>query len=167
MSDHNSSSSQIKNYILQLNQLYAGGNFLDENFSAKLSIVNEATAFIPPADGVHSVAEILWHCTYWRTVNLNRFQGNNRYREETIDEMDWIKLDELKKKGWSVLRAEFDQSQAALTELLVDKTDNYLENEYEAGKTFGYLIDGTIQHDAYHLGQIGLVIKCLRLKKVL
>jgi len=66
------SNSRIKNYIQQLEQLYGGGSWNDESFTGKLKTVDEQKVFMQPIQSKHCIAEIVWHCTYWRTVLLKQ-----------------------------------------------------------------------------------------------
>jgi uncharacterized damage-inducible protein DinB len=156
------SSIKIKNYREQLEKLYHGGNWVDESFIGKLDPLTEDAAFTQPIPRVHSVAEIVWHCIYWRTVTLHRLRGEgNTYRDATAEQLNFLSLDELKTKGWSTIRQELLDTQTELVELLQTQNDAFLQNEYQPGFTFDFLLQGTIQHDYYHLGQVGLVVKML------
>jgi len=156
------SNTKVKNYISKFEQVYGGGNWLAENFEAKLNAITEKQAFARPIPGVHSVAEIIWHCIYWRTVLLKRIEGNLSYRSETVDTLNFLTIEDLQKKGWPNLLQELSETQCTLLKLLSLKNDSFLELEYEPGHTYDYIIEGTLQHDLYHLGQIGLVLKILK-----
>lgn len=152
------SNSRIKNHIRQLEQLYGGGSWNDESFTGKLKTIDEQKAFVQPIPGRHCIAEIVWHCTYWRTVLIKRIQGDNAFRERTVNDQNFLPLQALQQKEWGNLFTEFKQSQELVITLLSTKNDEFLEGEYQDGKKFDYLVEGIIHHDIYHLGQIGLVI---------
>ncbi|MGH2568080.1 MAG: hypothetical protein ACRDGA_07040, partial [Bacteroidota bacterium] len=57
---------------------------------------------------------------------------------------------------------ELAQTQLEISHQLSTKRDTFLEEEYQPGYTFDHHMEGIIQHDLYHLGQIGLVIKIIR-----
>ena len=154
---------RINNYIRQIRQLYEGGSWQGESYSAKLKDVNEQTAFAQPVSGNHSVAEILWHVVFWRTIILRRIGGEIEFSEKTKEEQNFLSPESLSKKGWSNLIKEFNQSQKKLVELLESQNDDFLDNKYQ-DDNFDYLIEGIIHHDVYHLGQIGLVISILKNK---
>lgn len=156
------SNTKIKHHIYRLEQTLHGGNWLAESFDGKLAHLAEHEAFASPAPGIHSVAEIVWHCIYWRKVTRKRLEGDNRYREETIEKLNWLSLDELKKMGWEQIKRGLSETQADLIAYLHEKNDLFLEKEYQPGYTHEFLIEGTIQHDIYHLGQVGLVLKMVR-----
>lgn len=156
---------KIKDYTRQLQQIFHGGNWLAESFEGKLKGLTDSEIFTQPVEGVHSVAELVWHCTYWRNVTIKRMEGNTRYRDETIEKLNFIPLPELKSMGWAEIFRQLRETQSGLLKLLDGEDDSFLMNEYQPGYSFGFLIEGTIHHDAYHLGQIGLVLKILKTKK--
>ena len=156
---------RIENYIRQLGQLYEGGSWNDECFMDKLKTVDDKRALLQPIPGKHCIAELVWHCTYWRTV-LSRFlQGDNGFRERTIEDQNFLSRESLQQKGWTSVLSDFKESQTCLIALLSTKHDDFLEEEFREGKTFDYIIEGVIHHDLYHLGQIGLVISMLNSAK--
>ena len=159
------SASKVKDYVRQLEQLYHGGSWQNENFVDKLKDVDEAQAFAEPVPGVHSIAEIVWHCIYWRTVLIKRMEGNQKYRDETVGQQNFLPVHELRLRGWAALKQVFEETQATLIKQLYANNDRFLANQYQSGYTFDYHVEGIIQHDVYHLGQIGLVKRILSLKK--
>ncbi len=160
------SNSRIKNYILQLTQLYDGGSWNDECYLEKLKSIDEQKAFIQPLPAKHSVAEILWHVIYWKTILIKTIQGDMEFRKKTEKDYNFLPLETLKQKGWNNLVVEFKQSQESLISLLNAKNDEFLEEEFKSGYKFDYIIEGLIHHDIYHLGQIGLVISMLNRKPI-
>jgi uncharacterized damage-inducible protein DinB/heme-degrading monooxygenase HmoA len=156
------SRAKILLYIKQLEQTYHGGNWLDESLMGKLTGLTAERAFTAPIAGVHSVAEIVWHCLYWRTVLIQWLQGDNAYRDETRALLNFLPREALKEKGWEPLCDELQSTQVTLRALLLEKDDRFLREEYLPGHTFEDAVVGTIQHDIYHLGQIGLVLKVLK-----
>jgi uncharacterized damage-inducible protein DinB len=155
--------TRINNYIRQLQQLYEGGSWNGESYREKLRAVNEETAFTQPKPGNHSVAEILWHVIFWRTIILRRLGSEIEFSEKTKEEQNFLSPKSLMKKGWSNLVDEFNQSQKELINLLKTRNDDFLDNKYQSDN-FDFLIEGIIHHDVYHLGQIGLVISILKNK---
>jgi uncharacterized damage-inducible protein DinB len=152
------SNARIKNYVRQLDQVFGGGSWNNESFTEKLKAVDERKAFTQPAPDRHCVAEIVWHCAYWTTVLIKRIQGDHGFCERTYDDQNFPPLQTLQLKGWDNVLAEFKRSHEQLIALLSGKTDDFLEEEYHIGKTYGHIVEGVIHHDIYHLGQIGFVL---------
>jgi uncharacterized damage-inducible protein DinB len=159
---YNVSNTKIRIYIEQIERLYWGGNWVGESFNGKLKELKSEHVFSAPVPGVHSVAEIVWHCIYWRTVTLRRLHGDqNKYRNATMEIQNFLPVRDLQAKGWKQILDELEETQISLLDFLKDKTDSFLQNEYQPGYNYDFLLEGTIQHDFYHLGQVGLVLKIL------
>ncbi|MDB5200805.1 MAG: hypothetical protein JWQ27_214 [Ferruginibacter sp.] len=158
------SQSMISRSRKQFMKLYEGENWLDETLLKKLETETEETVFTQPLEGVHSVAELVWHLIYWRTCFIKRLEGDAGYRDRTVDEFNFLPLAELHKKGWPSLLQDLAETQTRIVDLLAGKADDFLEELYDGKNTYGYLLQGLIEHDAYHLGQIGLVQKIRRLE---
>lgn len=155
------SNNLVRKYIQQLTDLFDGNNWTDENFVKKVSSISEETAFKQPFPGNHSVAEILWHCIYWRKAVLKRCQNDLKFEEQTEKEQNFLSLELLRKKGWGRLINELEETQENLIKFLITKTDDFLEKEFKPGRKIKFEIEGLIHHDYYHLGQMGLVISIL------
>lgn len=153
------SDGKIKDYIRQLNELFNGESWHSESFSEKLKDVDKSLAFEQPVSGVHSIAEIIWHCIYWRRVFIKCAEGDKDYRNNTVETLNFLPVEALREKGWGALWKELIQTQEGIIELLEGKTDDFLLKTAPGGDTFGYILEGIVQHDIYHLGQIGLVKK--------
>lgn len=153
----------IEDIIQQLNDLDNGDLWLDENFDKKLSHISDRNAFISPIPEMHSVAELISHLIVWRKVNLKRLNGE-KVKLQVDDPANWKTNDELRIKGWKELEHEFYQSKQEVIALLKGKDDTYLDTvSTHYGKDFKYLFQGLVQHDLYHLGQLGITIKYLLL----
>jgi len=159
------SNAKVRMYVQQFVQNYEGGSWQAENFIDKLNDVDESLAFQQPMPGVHSVAEIVWHCCYWRTVLINSLNGDYGYRERTMGELNFLPLEAVRKKGWKTLLSDLELTQKVLLVMLGRMRDRDLLKEYTPGHTFDHMIVGIVQHDIYHLGQIGLVKKIVSTNK--
>jgi uncharacterized damage-inducible protein DinB len=151
----------IKKYVHQLQQAYYGGNWLDEDMEKKLRLINDENAFFKPDSYVHSVAEVVSHIVEWRKELLERFQFG-RFPKLKIDSPNnWIPNDTLKRNGWAYLKAQLEETQGEIVALLEAKDDSFLELNWAGQEDYGHLVTGLIEHDIYHLGQIGLIYKMI------
>ncbi len=158
-------SARLAAYLEQLREEYGGGGWYGESFIDKLNSLDEETVFTQPAPGRHSVAELLAHVTYWRTVLVKYIEGDREYRDRTVETMDFRRADELRTIGWKRLYDSFCESQQTLLSLLESKDDAFLDRDYVEGKTFDRIVRGVVHHDIYHLGQIGFVLALLNRRK--
>lgn len=151
----------IKNFVQQLKDNQDGDNWLDESFRKKLEKVNAKNAFVRPVPEVHSVAELVAHILTWRIEGVKKLQGMKSTVTMHSPE-NWRTNNELREVGWEKLKTDLFSTQKELVELLEDKSDDYLtSNDYVAGYSYKYLVEGLIHHDIYHLGQIGITLKLL------
>lgn len=159
------SAARIKRHITKLNLLMDGEAWVGENFLNKLQGLEESHAFMAPLPGINSIAALICHCTYWQMVAVQRILGNHSYRDQTVGELNFPPLASLQAKGWDTIKNEFIRSHHKLLETIGRQTDDFLGREYHPGHSYDYLIDGIIQHNAYHLGQVVLILKMLRQPK--
>lgn len=150
-------------YLENFKEIYNGEPWLGESYAAKLSDVTEAEAFTQPVNNVHSIAELVAHVIYWRSPIIKKLKGEKDYVGKMDSPENWPTLDELKAKGWMKLLEEFDESQNQLVTLLRSAKPHFFMDEYKPGVTWERLIEGVVQHDIYHLGQLGLVKKMIRM----
>ncbi len=154
----------IQNIVSQFQDIQEQELWLDENFKKKIDNLSDELAFERPLSDLHSVAELISHILVWRKETILKLNGKSA--NLTIESPEnWLPNEVLKETGWKKLKADFYNSQKEIIELIENKSDDYLEKECAAGYKFKYLIEGLIHHDLYHLGQIGIVIKFLNLKK--
>lgn len=134
-----------------LNTIYNGEPWFGESLLTKVSNVTEAQAFQPAHPGEHTIAEIVSHMEFWRRSILAQLRGDSNGHFTGDNPENWPELDRLKKRGWAAVKKAFEETQSALVKELGAKKS--LPEEL-AGT-----IAGTLQHDVYHIGQIGLVKK--------
>ena len=122
--------------------------------------------FIRPSPEVHSVAELIAHGTAWRKDAIVKIETGRGDLTEA-DKADWPDLEELKLLGWEEIYSEYADSVNQLIRLLEGKDDPFLEEmyfdpEFDGDFPFSFTLIGILQHDIYHLGQLGLVIRMIR-----
>ncbi|MEO7209660.1 MAG: DinB family protein [Chitinophagaceae bacterium] len=152
-------------YLRQMEQLISGGSWQGESFREKLKNIKEQDFFRQPIESIHSIGEMIWHCIYWKTVLLERFKGNENYRDETVHAFNFRKRDDLMKAGMQQLLDLFYTTSEEIMLVLKTKDDHFLAEKNSSGIIMEFYVEGIVQHDIYHLGQIGLVQKMLALNK--
>ena len=111
--------------------------------------------------GLNSIWQILKHMLEWRKTNMKRVNGkilsapSNNYIDKITDQSE---------SGWKKLKSEFNTSQIEWLQFIQDFDLKKFDIVYEANQhTYYEHIQGVLQHDVYHLGQIVLIKKMLRL----
>ncbi|NAY90444.1 DinB family protein [Muricauda sp. JGD-17] len=161
-------NSAIQNIIYQLEDIQYGKPWIGSTFLNRLKQVDENEYFERPIKDLHSVAEIISHLTLWRSEAILKIRTGEGSCTDDCEE-NWLTNDKLKVVGWKKIKSSYDKTLSDLIELLHSKNDDFLAEQYydtdfKGLYTYNWLLNGMIQHDAYHLGQIGIVIKYLNMK---
>jgi uncharacterized damage-inducible protein DinB len=151
------------NYITNFTQLYDKGAWFGDTYMEKLADVTEKEAFTPPMKGVHTIAELVAHVIYWRSPVIKKLKGDKDYAASVDSPGNWQTLEQLKEKGWKNLLQEFAESQKQLLAALKNAKPEFFKEEYSSGNSWDYVTEGIVQHDIYHLGQLALVKKMIRM----
>lgn len=151
----------VNNFIRQLHELQEGSPWFDQSLRDKLNHLDEATAFARPHPALHSVAEHVSHMLEWRKECILRFNGGKT--ELMHSPADWRTNEELKMIGWRKLLNAFYDSTQHMIALIEGKPDEFLDTIFmDTDYNYKYLVEGIIEHDIYHLGQIGITLKFLQ-----
>ena len=151
-------NANIKNILRLLNAGFHGGAWHGPSLLelTKGLKVKEAAH---KAGNIHTIAELIYHITSWRLFVLKKIQGDAVYNieDEKKNFGDIRKVDEFELEA---LMMELTLSQDELTRALEDKDDTFLQQVVPGAEyTFDTLLNGIIQHDVYHSGQIAVIRK--------
>jgi uncharacterized damage-inducible protein DinB len=108
--------------------------------------------------GLNSIWQIVHHMTCWRQTLLERLQGE---KVPSPPDNYFITITDVSSQAWEQLLEALKASQKALLAYLSEDIDM---DEKPAPSTYTRyeLLQGVLQHDAYHLGQIILIKKMLQ-----
>ena len=150
-------TQELTQYINQWRSGLVGEPWIDETFAKKFERVNEENAFLQPLPGVHSVAQLVSHLVEWQLSIFNIWKGGRR--TVTMESgLNWLDNPALQTHGWAALKGRFTQVQEEMILFLSAQDDDFLEKIDAEGHTNKYYLEGIIDHNMYHLGQIGLVL---------
>lgn len=148
----------------QLESIYNGHPWYGDSLLQKLEPIGPEEAFTEVLPGTHTIAQITAHILTWRRVLSEYLKGNAAYYDNIGPEQDWPANTALQAKGWKTILAELADNQRELASLLAPCSDELLDRVYTKTYTYRFLIEGIIQHDVYHTGQIGLLISAIKNK---
>ncbi len=148
----------------QLKEAFEGDPWFGRSVKSLLKDVEESIAFEKP-NGEHSILELLWHIIIWREFTINRLRKDEKRSLQYFEDNDWQLLVHTDKNLWKKGLKRLDETQSELLEKLQQYDDTIL-NEIVAGRKYNFrkLLDGIIQHDIYHIGQIAYLTKSLQKK---
>ena len=139
--------------------LYAGDPWIGVNIMDSIKKISAGQANKKIGDH-NSIWEILNHVIEWRSNVLQRIQGkvlispDNNYFSPIDDDSEF---------AWQNTVDRLTTSQESWVKLLNKFREEDLENSYPVnGMSYYEHIHGILQHDAYHLGQINLLLKLVK-----
>lgn len=146
----------------QLTVTYDGDPWYGPSIKTVLESIDPGCAYDSPGNGVHSIAELVAHMISWRAFTERQLRGEADHQPGQEETFDWRQFSSDKKIAWDTMRKRFGANQQQLL-MLLDQRDNSLLEQIVAGKsyTFRYLLNGLIQHDIYHLGQVVYIQRVL------
>lgn len=119
-----------------------------------------------PIPGAHSIWEIVLHMTGWvREVRRRLEQGKPRMP----DDGDWPDSPQATEGNWWQSLDELQTAHAELREALqqfpetklTDNVGTAQDQSLGSGVSYMVMLQGLLQHDAYHLGQVALLKRAL------
>src|SRR6478609_3533966 len=152
---------EIDQIIETMQQVMDGQPWFGRPLFSLLNEVHPADVFKKPNDEGHSLIELVYHMITWTEFTLHRVEGRNEPDLAAIESQDWRNIDPMQhtwSKGLETLRLYHDE----IIRLLHQKDDSFLDQPVEYREyNFRLLLNGLIQHDIYHLGQIAYLTKWL------
>lgn len=137
--------------------LYHGDPWIDVTIMDTLAPITAAQAAQKVIPNWNSIWQIVNHLISWRLNVLRRLQGEtmvspaDNYFEPVQDTSD---------AAWQSTLRNLAESQQKWLDLLENFSENNFDTIYTANPlTYYEHIQGILQHDAYHLGQIVLLAK--------
>ena len=152
----------LNEVISQLDVVYNGSPWYGRPVREILHRINPQKAGQRPQEGGHSIFELAEHMLSWRNYLLEKLRGNHTFTIEVNDQRDWKPPQPVSENDWQSLLYAFDENQSNL----LSKLRNAKENELGGmvpGKNYKFrpLIEGIVQHDIYHAGQLVTTAKSL------
>ena len=154
-------TKEINNYISEFENIYNGEPWYGKSLMAVIQTGDAKNVFKKEKPTAHSAYEIVHHLYTWRDLLVKRLNGDTTSSIETGSKDDWAPLPKEKNgTAWKALVKKLEQNQADLVKALAKWEDEALDKNF-AGTNYPLrtFLNGQIQHDIYHIGQIALAIK--------
>jgi uncharacterized damage-inducible protein DinB len=148
---------ETKRITKLLDDIYQGSPWIDVNLTGALKNISAEQAAKKVSPQWNSIWEIVNHLISWRLNVLQRIQ------DEVIDSPAnnyFTPVKDVSEEAWQNTLKKLEDSQQQWMLVLEKFKKKDLEKNYPAnGMSYYEHIQGIIQHDAYHLGQIVLLAK--------
>lgn len=155
--------NEVKKIRSKLEEIYFGPAWHGPAIKELLKGVTAKKALVKPVKGVHSIWELVLHLTTWTEVTVKRVRGEKV--SQISSEKDWPAYADGTEKGWKKTLQTLDLQQKKLLQYLAKTKDSRLpEKVKKSGSRLDTLLYGTINHEMYHAGQIGVLKKLIENK---
>lgn len=154
-------TKEINNYISEFETIYNGQPWYGKSLMGVLENADAKDVFKKQNGHGHSAYEVAYHLYAWRDLLAKRLNGDTKSSIEVNSKHDWPTLPkEQTTATWNELIKKIERNQQELVQSLEKWTDESLEKDF-AGSNYSLrtFLNGQIQHDIYHIGQIALAIK--------
>ena len=146
----------------QLKDAYDGEPWFGRSLNEILNEIDTEIIFEKP-EGQHSIVELLWHMITWKEFTISRLRNDGNTSVKYFEENDWRELDHSDKNLWQQGLQQFSKLHNELLEVIRQQKDEILSQRVSERKyDFRKLLNGIVQHDIYHLGQIAYIKKMLQ-----
>ena len=147
----------------QLKDAYDGEPWFGRSLNEILNEIDTEIIFEKP-EGQHSIVELLWHMITWKEFTISRLRNDENKPVKYFEENDWRELGHSDKTLWQQGLQRFSKLHNELLEVVIrQQKDEILSQRVNDRKyDFRKLLNGIVQHDIYHLGQIAYIKKMLQ-----
>ena len=155
-------NKEIQSIIRNLENTLDGTPWFGRAVYEILGETDESKVMVKPGGTEHSLLELLYHMITWAHFTLNRLQQNKKTNVKYFENLDWRKIDP-KKHSWKKAVAGLKKIHKDIVNLLQKKDDSFLKEKVDHREyNYRFLLNGLIQHNIYHLGQIAYLNKMLK-----
>jgi hypothetical protein len=149
-------SARMKN---ELERAHYGEAWHGPALRITLQGVTAEMAAARPIPSAHSIWEIVMHVHTWLTEVRRRLSDPAR---DLSPSEDWPPVDVSGEAAWQQTLAALDNAHGQLRDSLGDLSEERLREKVAGTEYSNYvMLEGAIQHHAYHAGQIALLKKAL------
>ena len=154
-------NNEMQSIIRNLENTLEGAPWYGRPVYALLEEIDAKIVYTKPNTHSHSLIDLLYHMITWAEFTLKRLEGAKEPDMAAFEELDWREIDP-KIHTWKKGLASFKSIHKKIIQLLKKKDDAFLEGKVDYRKyNFRFLINGMIQHNIYHIGQIAYLKKLL------
>jgi uncharacterized damage-inducible protein DinB len=152
--------TEIERIREQLKRAFEGKAWHGPSVMEVLSDVTAQQAAARVFPGAHTIWELALHIGAWEGACLTRLQGE---RAELTDAEDWPAVMETTESAWQRCKSTLVDGNLKLKDAIASLDEQRLDEPILSGMPSVYItVQGVVQHDLYHAGQIAILKKALK-----
>lgn len=154
-------NKEMQSVIRNLQNVNSGEPWFGRSVYALLEEIDPAIVYKKPNNNSHSLIELLYHMITWAGFTLKRIEGDKENDLSVAEKLDWREIKPAI-HTWEKGLKEFKKIHKDIIALLEKKDDEFLKQVVDFRKyNFRFLLNGLIQHNIYHAGQVAYIHKLL------
>jgi uncharacterized damage-inducible protein DinB len=155
-------NKETQSIILNLQNTLSGEPWFGRAVYSLMEEVDASKVYTNPNGTEHSLIELLYHMITWARFTLLQLRNASPEEIKAAESMDWREIDPAN-HNWKKGMEEFKEINQQIVTVLETKNDEFL-SETVKGRKFNYrfMLNGLIQHNIYHQGQIAYISKLLK-----
>lgn len=158
MEEYKEIKAVVENILQQLDGLYNGKSWVTDEIGRNVFSYPESVAFKRIAGHSHSAAEQVVHIIAWRNFAVQKLTGNDDFDIKDNSPQDWPEP-----QVWPAIQKDFEVChQNILTAIQNFPIEKWHSIVPLRSYSFLDLINGILEHDYYHFGQINVLLAAIR-----
>ena len=154
-------NKETQSIIRNLQNILSGEPWFGRPVYSLLEETDASKVYIKPNANSHSLADLLYHMVTWAAFTLKSLEKTGEEEIRAIEQLDWRTIDPAI-HSWEKGLAELKSVHEKIILAIKDKDDEFLSDKVDLRKyNFRFLLNGLIQHNIYHIGQIAYIKKLL------
>jgi uncharacterized damage-inducible protein DinB len=154
------SMTEIDRIADQISRAFDGDAWHGDPLMKILDGITAAQASAHPVEGAHSIWEVVNHLRAWRPAIVTRLSGK---AAELTGIGDWPPVTDTSDAAWRHCLSDLRERQLALVTAVRAFPEKKLdENAPNREHSYYVMLQGIVQHDLYHAGQIAILKKAAK-----
>lgn len=150
-------------YIIKsFESILSGQPWFGRGVYEMLGEIDESIVKMKPNDNSHSLLELLWHMNTWAEFVFANLEGRSTNDLGAIEKNDWRNINPVL-HSWKNGVNKLKETHSKIMEILTHKEDDSFLSDMVPTRqyNFRFMLNGLVQHNIYHLGQIAYIKKML------
>ena len=154
-------NQETQSIIRNLQNVLTGEPWYGRAVYKILEEINPAMVYKKPDHKSHSLIELLYHMITWAEFCLKQLENASPDEIKEVENKDWRDIDPAQ-HNWQKGMMQLKKIHEQIISILETKEDTFLSEIVKQRKfNYRFMLNGLIQHNIYHLGQVAYVKKLL------